>query len=175
MASATTSVAPVITTVARRDWAKVWATWVEVHSDLGGVHPLGAHGLAAYPGHFRGIALDDVDTHIVQELETLLITQGGGAGAADIQDHRDAFSVGGSSRHLHGLHHGHGEGADVQHQSMGQLHHLRHLFRGVGHNRGGPQDLHDVGAVINGHPVGEVVDHRLFRPDLTQQPGHIEF
>ncbi len=50
-----------------------------------------------------------------------------------------------------------------------ELGHLLHLFWRMGHDRGGPQHFHHLGAVINGDPVGQMMDHRALGPDSFQQ------
>ena len=62
------------------------------------------------------------------------------------------------------------EGPDIQDERPRDCRHLLHLFGRVGHDRGASYAERDIGAVVDGHVVGDMVHER---PSLTDEGKHI--
>ena len=140
----------------------------QVAADLRGVNSARLDAFSADPGHFGGIALDHINSGLAEQLQAFPVAQGGGARAADIEDHRDAFLVGAAGGELHGFNKLNRQRADIQHQGGGDLGHFGGFLPGMGHHRRRAKGLDHLRAIVNRDPVRQVVDHGLLLTDSVQ-------
>jgi len=125
-----------------------------------GIHSFGGDALPRYAGDLRGVALNYGHGNAVQDLKAFPVPERRRSRSADVQHHRDLLLVGTPAGNYHGLDKIGCEGADIEDQGVSYPGHIRHLFPGMGHDRRAAEDFDDIGAVVNGHPVGEVMNQR---------------
>ena len=119
------------------------------------------------------VAPDDCELHFPQEAQCRFGAQMGSACAHGVQHDRTAQPVGSVSRQQHG-----GDGAavqraDVEVQPGTQRGDVLDLGGIIRHDGGRPAGEDDVGTVVDGDVVGDVMDKRAFGPDVGKEvPKH---
>jgi len=141
----------------------------QVGANFSHIHAPGLDVLPAELGNFRSVALDHIHPDLVQEFQAFLIAEGGRAGSAGIQDHRDALTIGASRRKLHGFDQACRQSAYIKDQGGGDLGHFGGFLACVGHYWRRAKSFEHLGAVVNCHPVGQVMHDGVLPPDSIQQ------
>ena len=124
--------------------------------------------------HLPHVSLDHRDASGAEEAQRDLRAVTGGADANRVEDHGDPLLA----RQVGSEHHGFDgavvEGPDVEDHAGCEADHLGHILDLVGHDGRSAGAEAYVGAVVDGHIVGDVVNQRLRRTDLDHVIGWLE-
>ena len=141
----------------------------EIRLDVGGVDALCLDVGTRGAGDLGGVSLDDIDAGTRQKLRGFLVAERGGTCATRIKNYGDAPLIRGARGGDHGGDEIGSEGADVQHESGGDACHVGDFLGGVRHDGRTTDGFNDLRAIVNSHPIGEVVDHGLLLAHFLQQ------